>query len=210
MAVAEKSQRANAAVLPVWPLCRKSRTTVEKETVMRECVLFIAMSLDGYIADKEGGVGWLEGQRQDEENQDVYSEFIKEVDTVLMGYTTYHQVVTELSPTQWVYEGMKTYVFTHRKIPSQENIIFTKEAPGDLVERLKKKPGRNIWVCGGAELVRQLIEKDCIDVYYLSVIPTILGGGVRLFPSLKEEKKLRLADMKTYNGIMDLIYRPRG
>lgn len=61
---------------------------------MRKVILFIAVSLDGYIADKSGGVGWLHGQGGDSENVDTYSEFIKEIDTVLMGWNTYHQVVT--------------------------------------------------------------------------------------------------------------------
>ena len=81
---------------------------------MRDVVLFIAMSLDGYIADKNGGVGWLSGQGDADEPMDSYGTFIKDVDTVVMGWNTYHQVVTELSPGQWVYEGLKTYVITHR------------------------------------------------------------------------------------------------
>ena len=69
---------------------------------MRKISLFIAMSLDGYIADGNGGVGWLNGQGNDSENIDTYSEFAKEIDTVLMGWNTFHQVVTELSPTEWI------------------------------------------------------------------------------------------------------------
>lgn len=67
---------------------------------MRKVVLFIAMSLDGYIADSNGGVEWLNGQDNDNENIDTYSEFTKDIDIVLMGWNTYHQIVTELSPTE--------------------------------------------------------------------------------------------------------------
>ena len=70
---------------------------------MRRVVLFIAMSLDGYIADSEGGVDWLKGQDENAENVDVYSDFVKDVDTVVMGWNTYHQIVTELSPSEWIY-----------------------------------------------------------------------------------------------------------
>ena len=59
---------------------------------MRKVVLFIAMSLDGYIADDNGNVDWLNGQGNDSENIDVYSEFIKGIDTILMGWNTYYQV----------------------------------------------------------------------------------------------------------------------
>ena len=61
---------------------------------MRKVTLFIAMSLDGYIADKDGGVDWLNGQEENGENTDTYSEFIKTIDTIIMGWNTYHQVST--------------------------------------------------------------------------------------------------------------------
>lgn len=69
---------------------------------MKKISLFIAMSLDGYIADNNGRVDWLNGQENDSENIDVYSEFVKNIDTVIMGWNTYHQIVTELSPNDWV------------------------------------------------------------------------------------------------------------
>ena len=91
---------------------------------MREISLFIAMSLDGYIADSRGGVDWLTGQKEDGEMIDTYSLFIRDVDTVLMGWNTYHQIVTELSPEQWIYEGLKTYVFTHSEHLSSDEILL--------------------------------------------------------------------------------------
>lgn len=94
---------------------------------MRKITLFIAMSLDGYIADSEGGVGWLNGQGSDEENIDAYTAFTKNIDTILMGWNTYRQVATELSPGEWVYKDFTTYVLTHKKPPSEENLRFTDE-----------------------------------------------------------------------------------
>ena len=70
---------------------------------MRKVTLFIAMSLDGYIADSKGKVDWLEGQDENVESPDIYGEFIKDIDTVIMGRNTYDQIVTELSPDDWVY-----------------------------------------------------------------------------------------------------------
>ena len=67
---------------------------------MRKVVLFIAMSLDGYIADRNGGVYWLSGEDENAENDDTYLSFVKDVDTVIMGWNTYHQVVEELSPSE--------------------------------------------------------------------------------------------------------------
>ena len=68
---------------------------------MKKVILFIAMSLDGYIADKHGGVSWLNGEDKNIESADTYTDFIKHIDTVIMGWNTYEQIVTELSPKQW-------------------------------------------------------------------------------------------------------------
>lgn len=106
---------------------------------MKKISLFIAMSLDGYIADRKGSVDWLGGQGNDEDNKDVYSEFVKDMDTVIMGWNTYHQIVTELSPDEWVYNDFKTYVVTHNKRTSSDKICFTDESPVALVKRLKEK-----------------------------------------------------------------------
>ena len=113
---------------------------------MREVVLFIAMSLDGYIAESDGGVGWLSGQDADAEDQDSYSEFAQDIDTVVMGWNTYHQIVTELSPGEWVYGDFATYVITHNQATSDEQITFTDENPLNLVEKLKRRDGKDIWI----------------------------------------------------------------
>lgn len=176
---------------------------------MRKVTLFIAMSLDGYIADKDGGVDWLNGQEEDGENMDTYSEFIKTIDTIIMGWNTYHQVITELSPEEWVYPEQISYVITHRELPSTERIRFTSESPCDLVKRLREEEGNGIWICGGASIVRQLMETDLIDTLHISVIPTLLGDGVRLFGPLEKEQKLRLVTTQSYNGITDLVYEKR-
>ena len=176
---------------------------------MRKVTLFIAMSLDGYIADKDGGVDWLNGQEEDGENMDTYSEFIKTIDTIIMGWNTYHQLTSELSPEEWVYPEQVSFVITHREIPSTERIHFTSESPCDLVKRLREEEGNGIWICGGASIVRQLMETDLIDTLHISVIPTLLGDGVRLFGPLEKEQKLRLVKTQSYNGITDLVYEKR-
>ncbi|MDO5550432.1 MAG: dihydrofolate reductase family protein [Lachnospiraceae bacterium] len=176
---------------------------------MRTVVLFLAMSLDGYIADRNGGVDWLSGQSEQEESIDTYAAFVKDIDTVIMGWNTYHQVVTELSPGEWIYSDLTSYVVTHRELPSTEQIIFTKEDPCALVKKLKQEPGKDIWICGGSKVIQQLMEEDLIDRYYISVIPTILGDGIRLFGTMEKEIKLQLIKTQTYNGITDLVYQHR-
>ena len=173
---------------------------------MRKISLFIAMSLDGYIADSKGGVDWLKGQGSEHENIDTYSEFVKNIDTILMGWNTYHQVVTELSPKEWVYDDFTTYVITHHERVSSEKIRFVNRNPVDLAKRLKKENGKDIWICGVANLIQQFVNEDFIDYYYITVIPTILGSGIRLFENARHEIKLRLLNIQSYNGMTDLIY----
>lgn len=173
---------------------------------MRKIVLFIAMSLDGYIADAQGKVDWLKGQNEEEEGVDTYSAFIKDVDTVVMGWNTYHQIVTELSPTEWVYANLTSYVITHRELPATDQIIFTGKNPCDVVNGLKQEEGKSVWICGGANIIQQLMAADLIDEYYISVIPTILGDGIRLFGTNPKEIKLKLVHTQTYQGITDLVY----
>jgi len=167
------------------------------------------MSLDGYIADIHGGTGWLEGQVSGENDMASYEEFIQDVDTVIMGANTYRQLVTELSPNEWVYSDLTSYIITHTPEKSTDQIRFTDERPCQLVKRLKDEPGKEIWICGGASIVKQLMQADLIDQYYINVIPTILGNGIRLFGILEQEIKLKLVKTRSYNGITDLVYEKR-
>lgn len=176
---------------------------------MKKISLFIAMSLDGYIADGKGGVDWLKGQGSDNENIDTYSEFVKNIDTILMGWNTYHQIVTELSPNEWVYNDFTTYVITHNEHISTDKIRFVNINPVSLVKTLKEENGKNIWICGGANLVQQLVNEDLIDCYHITVVPTLLGSGIRLFGNTRNEIKLRLLHTQSYNGMTDLIYTRR-
>ncbi len=176
---------------------------------MKKVVAYIATSVDGYVADKNGGVGWLSGDGSDSENFGSYPEFIETVDTVILGYKTYHHIVSELSPENWPYEGKTSYVLSHKKLENTGGINFTDEELTSLISRLKLEEGKNIWICGGANIIKQLHEKNLIDTYCLSVIPTILGSGTALFKEGEKEVKLKLISTTSYNGIVDLVYEKR-
>ncbi|WP_312941730.1 dihydrofolate reductase family protein [Oscillibacter sp.] len=176
---------------------------------MKKVVLYIAMSLDGYIADKAGGVEWLSGDGSDPENTGSYDEFIKTIDTVILGYNSYHQIVTELSPNQWVYSGLKSYVITHKTKRATDEIIYTDRGISELINNLKIENGKDIWICGGASIVNQCISLDLIDKYHIAIIPTILGGGIKLFEDQDVERKLQLIFTHSYNGINELVYERR-
>lgn len=174
---------------------------------MRRVVLYIAMSLDGYIADRNGGVGFLAGDGSEPDHPGSYVSFLSTVDTIVMGHTTYHQLITELSPDQWVYQGKQTYVLTGRALSSTEEIIFTKEPMKNLLDRLRREEGQDIWICGGASIVSQAM--DFIDRFCITVVPVILGDGISLFGKRMHEIPLVLISTRKYNGMVDLLYERR-
>lgn len=175
---------------------------------MRKTVLYIGMSLDGYIADRGGGVGWMDGQ-DGGGTEESYAGFLAAVDTVVMGWNTYHQIVTELSPGQWPYEGLSCYVLTSRSLPDLKEIHFTSRDPAALVRALKKEPGKDLWICGGAKAAQTLLKEDLIDEWRISILPTLLGAGIALFGPMDRERKLRLTGVQTENGITELRYTRR-
>ena len=87
-----------------------------------------------------------------------------------------------------------------------ENVHVTDLAPADPIKQLREKPGKDIWICGGANIVQQLMEEDLIDRYHITVIPTLLGAGIRLFENGRSERKLKLAGTRSYNGMVELVY----
>ena len=176
---------------------------------MRNVILYIAMSLDGFIADQDGGVGWLEDESPDIQENENYSKFIKTVDTVIMGHTTYRQIISELSKDRWPYEGMETYVLTHRQSEPKLGVHFVNGEITDLLEELKSRKGKDIWICGGADIVNQLILKDEIDTYHITLIPCILGSGIKLFQENNPATSLKLRSTDQYDGLVDLIYESR-
>jgi dihydrofolate reductase len=176
---------------------------------MRKVILYIAMSLDGYIADQDGGVGWLVGDGSDSADPGSYDEFIQTVDTVIMGHTTYHQIMTELSPEKWPYSGKTSYVITHNKLEPSEEVIFIDLKLDALIPALMNEEGKDIWICGGASIVNQLVASDLIDRYWITIIPTLLGRGISLFAHHEKEIPLKLVATRSYNGMTDLLYERR-
>ena len=176
---------------------------------MRNVVLFIAMSLDGYIATPDGRIDWLGGERADSNDFGSYERFIAGVSDVVMGHTTYHQLNTELMPGAWPYDKQTTYVLSHRKEEAQAGVVLTDEPVAELIARLKAQPGGEIWICGGASVANQCMRQGLIDRFHLNVMPTIRGAGIRLFDALEQPLPLKLLSTEHYNGIVDLVYAPR-
>lgn len=173
---------------------------------MKRVILYISISIDGYIADSDGNVGWIDSCGIPEEVAGCYERFIAGIGSVVMGWRTYNQIVTELSPDNWVYEGMGSYVITHRQLDDTKEIHFTDETPGDLIRRLKAQDGKDIWICGGASIANQLLAEGLIDVLHLTIIPVTLGSGIPLFKEGRPFARFSLKTLNQYDDIVELIY----
>lgn len=179
---------------------------------MRNVILYTAISLDGYLADQEGTVNWISGENP-QDDMPWYEPFYHSIDVILMGNTTYSQITTEISPDIWMYGDKKTYVFTHGDEGESKEISFTNRSPKDLIHYLKHRKGKDIWLCGGANLIAQCIAEDLVDEYHLTLIPVLLGGGLPLFPSQNGQsgvkQPLTLISQEHSGGMVDLVYRKR-
>lgn len=172
----------------------------------RNVVLYIAMSLDGYIARKNEDVSWLEGDGSEVNADFGYEAFYSTIDTVIMGRKTYDQILTF---GDYPYKGTRGYVYTSKEEKSTENVTFTSEDPQSLISRLKEEEGKDIWLIGGAQLIDDFIKKGLIDAYVITIIPTILGSGISLFRDKNPETSLKLLKCQSVNGMAMLTYEKR-
>ncbi|PAB60346.1 dihydrofolate reductase family protein [Anaeromicrobium sediminis] len=170
----------------------------------RKVILYIAESIDGHIARRNGEVDWL--SIVEAENEDYgYEEFYQTIDTILMGRKTYEQV---LSFGEFPYKGKKCYVFSSKKQSETENVQFIDDDVLNFIKNLKNEEGKDIWIVGGSELIESFILRDLIDEYIVSIIPIILGEGIPLFKSSKISHNLKLIDVKKYpTGLVQVHYR---
>jgi dihydrofolate reductase len=166
----------------------------------RKVRLYIATSLDGYIAGPGESLDWLFS-----DSDYGYDEFIAAVDTLAMGRRTY-EVVRSLG--EWPYEGLATTVFTRReRMPHDPHVDFTARSPEDWLHEVDKIPGKDVWVVGGGELIRGFLDALLVDEMTISVHPVVLGGGTPLFPPGARRHKLRLASVHSYpSGLVSSTY----
>ena len=171
---------------------------------MRKVILYIAASLDGYIARPDGGIDWLENKIYKIEGEDFgYSDFIKTIDTTLMGHSTYKVVAGLDMP--YTYSGKTNYVFSHSHHPDNQFVHFISSNAAEFVKQLKQQPGQDIWLIGGSMLNTLLLNAGLIDEIILTYVPILIGKGIPLFTPLTSEKMLQLNDSKRFeNGFVQL------
>lgn len=173
----------------------------------RKVILFIAMSIDNYIAGDQGAVDWLEKNVHGTESDDSYEKMYSKIDTVIMGRTTYEQATQKLSPEKYVYADRQTYIVTSHLGEDTDTIKYWKQSPVELVKRIQKEKGKDVWIVGGAKLIDPLVQANLIDTYILTTVPIFLGSGIRLFDRLEEQVPVRLIDVYQKNELVYSIYQ---
>ncbi len=171
---------------------------------MRKIIIYIATSLDGYIARKDGAIDWLPTEADEDYG---YETFMKNIDTVLMGNKTYRQV--RGFDIKYPYKEFQNFVFTrNQELSKDEFVNFIHEEPSSFMQALKKEPGRNIWLIGGGEIINNATIKKAADELILFIMPVVLGEGLPLFLKSPDDRKLELIDSKTYkSGVVELRYK---
>lgn len=177
---------------------------------MGEVVLYIATSLDGYVADEDGDVEWLEtfeDSYEDGEEGSSYETFFEDVDCLVMGSNTYEQI---LSFGEWPYEDRRTIVTTQRDLRrANDHVEFFSGEVGGLVRSVTDDYDR-IWLVGGAALAQSFLAEGHIDEVRLSIVPVLLGGGIALFGPSSVPRRLHLTDETAFeSGIVELHYEVR-
>ena len=174
---------------------------------MRKIALFIAMSLDGYIAKPNDDLSFLKIVEKEGEDYG-YAEFIDKIDTIIIGRKTYDYVLKEIGSSHYDNGQRDVYVMTRTERPKVGRTTFYTGNLTDLVKRLKAEEGKNIYCDGGAEVINELLKHDLIDKFIIAVIPILLGNGTRLFKDGRPEQTLEFMTAKTFvTGLTQLHYK---
>lgn len=174
---------------------------------MRKLSLFIATSLDGYIAKPNDDLSFL--KLVEKEGEDYgYAEFTSTIDTLIIGRRTYDWVLREVGSSHYDDGERDVYVITRTERPQAGRTIFYTGDINELVKRLKAEKGKNIYCDGGAEIINELLQHDLIDEFIISVVPILLGNGTRLFKDGRPEQTLEFIGVKTFvTGLTQLHYK---
>jgi dihydrofolate reductase len=175
---------------------------------MSKIKLYIATSIDGYIARKNNSLNWLYAIENPNNIDHDYGEFLSGIDTVVMGRKTYEEIIS--FGVDWPYADCDTYIFTSSselKIQTPRTTSL-QNLNANAIDQLKKKCKKDIWIVGGGSLISGFIDLEAIDEMTITIIPILLGEGIQLFPNHPKETKLELLSAKPFEtGAVNLKYQ---
>jgi dihydrofolate reductase len=182
---------------------------------MKKVILNLAVSLDGFIEGPNGEVDWMTFS---EETGTALNDFIQEIDTILYGRVSYELWGNHFPPDnssdfeKGFYSKvnkLNKYVFSSSKTGFDGNPAVINSDIPQHINRLKKQPGKNIWLYGGAGLISTFINLNLIDEIRMAVMPIVLGDGKPMFKEIKNRIKLKLLkSVSSESGVVALSYAP--
>ena len=172
----------------------------------RKVILGFGISLDGYIARRDGAIDYLV---IDKEGEALMAEFFARIDTTIMGRKTAAGWLKmresgEMPETP----GTANYVVSRRWKPGKrDGFEVVSGSLTSFVKKLKRRPGKDIYLSGGGELCRSFLREDLVDELFIGVCPVLLGDGIPAFPGKFPQRDFRLTECKGYsNGSVELRY----
>jgi dihydrofolate reductase len=175
--------------------------------------IHMVSSIDGIIAKKDNSVSWFETSDYYDKgvSEQDPEEFLKTIDCYVMGSHTYEHALELSEKYGWAYGDVPTIVLTHRILPvDRKNIEFYSGDLNKLVNENLKPKYRNVWVVGGAMLVKEFIRSKLADQIRLSILPIMLGDGTLFFDHIGQEQAWHLKDVTAYkNGMVELCYEKK-
>ena len=181
-------------------------------TAVFKVTIHMVSSLDGIIAKKDNSVTWFQTSDYYKKGVNVTKrdaeEFLKSIDCYIMGSRTYEHALELSKSYGWAYGDVQTIVVTHKNLPIDRQNIETYS--GDLnklvTKRLKPKY-KNVWVVGGATVAKDFLRLNLAHEIRQSILPIILGEGIRFFDQIAQEQALHLKDVTAYkSGTVELCY----
>lgn len=173
---------------------------------MHQFKLFIATSIDGFIAREDGSIDWLDSIPHAENVDYGYSEFMSKIDTVIMGRKTYEDVIG--FDVEWPYNDYTCYIVSGSgkvDITTPKTHLISDLSETSL-QHIKNQSNKDIWVIGGGELIAGFLNQGLIDSMLISIIPVVLGKGRPLFNNGLETSFKLISTEAFESGIVNLIY----
>jgi dihydrofolate reductase len=181
----------------------------------RKIILDLAVTLDGFIEGTNGEVDWCIM-----DSEMGFINFLNQIDTILYGRKSYdlwgqftpENEDTDIEKEIWeLVHSKEKYVFSRTQRGTDNKAIFINDNILEEVNKLKNKPGKDIWLYGGASLITSFINLGLVDEFRLSVHPVILGEGKPLFIDIKQRLNLKMVNTRTFSsGVVQLIYQLNG
>jgi len=173
---------------------------------MGKVIASMAMSLDGYIARKNGDAAWLNNAMSPEEDYG-FAKFMSRIGAYLLGANTYREITK--SGMGGGDNNVPTYVVSHQKdLRLGKNTFLYSGDLTELVNKVKAETEKDIWLFGGGDLTTQFIDLNLVDELVIAIVPVLIGGDVPFFANVVEQKNLILLESKTYekSGIVSVTY----